>query len=162
MSINLEVISPAFVNNGFIPIKYTGLGENISPPLIFKNIIYNSKSIAIVMDDPDAPSRIFIHWVIWNIPSAFFTIPEGIPNEAVVYALGGAQQGRNDFGNLGYGGPLPPSGELHNYRIKVYVLDTFLPVNPGADILTLENAMNNHVIQFGILKGKFGHYTQPI
>jgi Raf kinase inhibitor-like YbhB/YbcL family protein len=159
MPTEIEVFSLAFVNNGFIPVKYTGQGENISPPLVIPNIAGNAKSFAIIMDDPDAPMGIFTHWLIWNIPAAFNIIPEGIPKEGVVYFFGNAQQGRNDFGELGYGGPMPPLGQVHTYRIKVYVLDTFLLVSPGSDKLTLESAMNGHIIQFGTLRGKYRQYT---
>ena len=152
---NLKVTSPAFADNGFIPVKYTGQGINVSPPLFIENISYGVKSIAIIMDDPDAPMRVFTHWLIWNIPSGITLIPEGIPNEAVVYSLGGALQGTNDFGKLGYGGPLPPAGQLHTYRIIVYALDSFLPAIAGIGKLALENEMIGHIVQSGILRGRF-------
>jgi Raf kinase inhibitor-like YbhB/YbcL family protein len=153
---NLEIISPAFRNGGVIPVKYTGKGEDISLPLIFGPIACNAVSIAIIMEDPDAPMGTFTHWLIWNIPAIFNIIPEGIPHEAVVFPLCCAFQGRNDFGRIGYGGPLPPPGPPHTYRIKVYVLDTFINIMPGADKLTLEEAMKGHLLQFGMLRGKFG------
>ncbi len=152
---NLEVISPAFADNGFIPVRFTGQGLNISPPLIIGNTSGNVKSIAIIMDDPDAPMGVFTHWLIWNIPAEISIIPEGIPNEAIVYSLGGALQGINDFGRLGYGGPLPPIGQLHTYRIKVYALDAFLPAIAGIGKLALENELTGHIVQFGILRGKY-------
>jgi Raf kinase inhibitor-like YbhB/YbcL family protein len=152
---NLKVTSPAFVDNGFIPVKFTGQGANISPPLIIENISGSVKLIAIIMDDPDAPTGVFTHWLIWNIPAGITMIPEGIPNEAVVYSLGGALQGTNDFGKLGYGGPLPPIGQLHTYRIKVYALDAFLPLIAGIGKLTLENGLIGHIVQFGIIRGKY-------
>lgn len=152
---NLKVISPAFVDNGFIPVKFTGQGVNISPPLIIENISGSVKSIAIIMDDPDAPTGVFTHWLIWNIPAGITMIPEGIPNEAVVYSLGGALQGTNDFGKLGYGGPLPPIGQLHTYRIKVFALNAFLPLIAGIGKLTLEIGMIGHIVQFGIIRGKY-------
>jgi Raf kinase inhibitor-like YbhB/YbcL family protein len=156
MQINLDVRSPAFRNDGFIPVKYTGKGKDISLPLTFGPIVCNAESVSIIMDDPDAPMGTFTHWLIWNIPAIFFIIPEGIPCEAVVFSLGYAFQGRNDFGRIGYEGPLPPPGPPHSYRIKVYILDTFLYVKPGADKTSLEEAMNGHILQFGILRGKFG------
>ncbi len=149
------MISPAFVDNGFIPVKFTGQGVNISPPLIIENISGSVKSIAIIMDDPDAPTGVFTHWLIWNIPAGITMIPEGIPNEAVVYSLGGALQGTNDFGKLGYGGPLPPIGQLHTYRIKVFALNAFLPLIAGIGKLTLEIGMIGHIVQFGIIRGKY-------
>lgn len=156
METNLHVISPAFGNDGFIPVEYTGKGRDISPPLMFGPVACNAESAAVIMDDPDAPMGTFTHWLLWNIPAAFNVIPEGLPREATVLSLGYAFQGRNHFGKIGYGGPLPPPGPPHTYRIKVYVLDTFLPVRPGADKPTLEAAMKGHILQFGILRGKFG------
>lgn len=157
MEANLVVTSSAFKNGGTIPIKYTGRGEDISVPLEFSNIVSSGKSIAIIMDDPDAPSLTpFVHWLIWDIPTTITKIPENVPNDSKIVSLGGAIQGKNGFGSVGYMGPNPPSG-MHTYRIKVYVLDCFLNLKEGSPRETLEREMKGHVIQSGLLEGKFSH-----
>lgn len=156
ISENLNVTSPAFENNGIIPVKYTGKGEDISPPLEFNTIAPDAATIAIIMDDPDAPGGTFTHWLIWNIPAGYKNIPAAIPREKVVAMLGGASQGLNGFGDIGYRGPLPPSG-THTYHIKVYVLDTVLNLEPGAGKSELQDMMKGHILQYGLLKGKFSH-----
>jgi hypothetical protein len=151
MEITLDVTSPAFKNGGNIPIKYTGRGDDISIPLEFNNVISDAKSIAIIMDDPDAPFGTFTHWLIWNIPITE-SIQENVPKNEKV--LNGAIQGKNGFGKIGYMGPNPPSG-THTYRIKVYVLDTLLDLDSNASKNTLESAIKDHILQYGLLEGKF-------
>lgn len=152
--VSFSVSSPAFKNGDSIPVKYTGRGEDVSIPLEFSNIDKSSKSIAIIMDDPDAPSGTFTHWLIWNIPSTITSIPENIPTDKVVSSLGDAIQGKNDFGRIGYKGPNPPSG-THTYRIKIYVLDSFLDLESNASKEDIENVMEGHILQSGLLEGKF-------
>jgi len=154
LEVNLEVKSSAFINGGRIPIKYTGIGEDISIPLKFGTIDTKGKSIVIIMDDPDAPFGTFTHWMIWNIPTSITSIPEGISHDLVVNTLDGAIQGKNDFGTIGYKGPNPPSG-THNYRIKVYVLDRLLEINNNISKKELESVMKDYIIQYGLLEGKF-------
>jgi Raf kinase inhibitor-like YbhB/YbcL family protein len=155
--VKFYVTSPAFKNGDYIPSKYTGHGEDISIPLEFNNIILTGKSIAIIMDDPDAPTAVpFVHWLIWNIPTSITKILENIPDDSEIASLGGAIQGENDFGNIGYGGPNPPSG-THTYRIKVYVLDCLIDLKRGSSKESLENAMKGHILQSDLLEGKFSH-----
>jgi Raf kinase inhibitor-like YbhB/YbcL family protein len=152
-----NVTSPAFKNGDSIPIKYTGKGIDVSIPLNLNNVSSLGKSIAIIMDDPDAPTPTpFVHWLIWNIPTTITMIPEGIPNDKEVAILNGAIQGKNDFGEIGYMGPNPPSG-THAYKIKVYVLDRLLDLKAGSSKASLENAMKGHIIQSTLLEGKFSH-----
>jgi Raf kinase inhibitor-like YbhB/YbcL family protein len=152
-----EVTSPAFKNGDNIPSKYTGNGEDISIPLEFNNVASLGKSIALIMDDPDAPTPSpFIHWLIWNIPANITKIPEGIPNSKEVSILNGAMQGKNDFGKIGYMGPNPPSG-IHTYKIKLYVLDSFLNLGWESSKEDIEKAMNSHILQYYLLEGKFSH-----
>ncbi len=153
MDNTLNITSSAFKNKDYIPSKYTGQGKDISIPLEFNNID-EGKSIAIIMDDPDAPFGTFTHWLIWNIPISTTKIPENISTDNVVSSLGGAIQGKNDFGKIGYKGPNPPSG-THNYKIKVYVLDIFLNLLAGSSKGALEGAINGHVLHTGLLEGKF-------
>jgi Raf kinase inhibitor-like YbhB/YbcL family protein len=108
---DLSVNSKAFENGGFIPTKYTGMGEEISPPLQIGNIDPGAKTIAIIVDDPDAPitPEPFIHWVIYNIPADVSEIHEDVPKDETVESLGGATQGVNGIGKIGYLGPKPPT-----------------------------------------------------
>lgn len=139
------------------PKKYTCDGVNVSPPIEIKGVSEKAKSIAIIMDDPDAPLGVFTHWVIWNIPANVSLIPEGVPTEPVVDEPISAVQGKNDFGKIGYGGPCPPPlGGAHKYRIKVYVLDAFLNLEPGATKAELENAMKGHILQYAVVTASYG------
>ncbi len=148
-------VKSVFGDGERIPTKYTCDGEDVSPPLTIEGLASNAKSIAIIVDDPDAPMGVFTHWVIWNIPPVS-RIPEGIPKKAVINEPIKAVQGINDFGEIGYGGPCPPPGKPHTYRFKVYVLDTTLDLKPGATKEELEKAMEGHVIQYGELRGVYG------
>ncbi|MDP4092900.1 MAG: YbhB/YbcL family Raf kinase inhibitor-like protein [Bacillota bacterium] len=154
--INLDLTSTAFDDGGMMPVKYTGRGENVSPSLTFGNIDTKAKTTAIIMDDLDHPLGMYNHWVIWNIPARFDSIPESIRRTPVVSELGNAVQGRSDYGGKHYyRGPLPPFG-THEYEFKVYVLDCNLdiPVNTGKK--KLQKAMEGHVLQYGVLRGKYG------
>lgn len=148
-------VKSVFEDGERIPTKYTCDGEDVSPPLTIEGLSANAKSIAIIVDDPDAPVRVFTHWVIWNIPPVLH-IPEGIPKKEVVSEPIEAVQGINDFGEIGYGGPCPPSGKPHTYHFKVYVLDTMLDLKPGATKEELEKAMEGHLLQYGELRGVYG------
>jgi len=139
-------ISTIFPNNGKIPSKYTCDGENISIPLEIIDIPEQAKTIAIIADDPDAPSGMWVHWVVWNIPvnGKSKTIAEGESS---------GTEGITDFGSKGYGGPCPPSGE-HRYFFKVYALDTELNLE-DATKSDLEKAMKDHIIQEAELIGTY-------
>ena len=147
-------IKSVFGNNEKIPKKYTCDGEDISPPLEISNVSEGAKSIAIIVDDPDAPFGTFTHWVIWNIPPTS-KIPEAIPKGKEISDPFTARQGKNDFGNYGYGGPCPPPGKPHRYFFKVYVLDVMLELKDGSKDELLK-AMEGHVIQYGELVGLYG------
>ena len=148
--VNIIVVSsPAFENYGSIPTKYTCDGLDISPPLNFSNIPENTKSLALVMYDPDAPLGTFYHWIIWNIPPNVTGFLEG---EEITYP-----QGINDFGVIGYRGPCPPSG-THHYHFKVYALDTTLNLENGATMEELDKALSGHVLAIGELVGIYGEY----
>ncbi len=134
----MRITSPAFAHNGGIPAKYTCDGGDASPPLMLENIPGTAKSLALIVDDPDAPAGTWVHWVVWNIPAAAGEIRENsFP--------AGASQGKNSWGRNSYGGPCPPSG-THRYFFKLYALDATL--NLGADTTKkgLEKAMEGHVI----------------
>lgn len=135
---NMKLSSPAFENEGVIPAEYTCDGKNISPPLIISDVPENAKSLALIMDDPDAPFGTFVHWLIWNIPPNTTNIPEG---GNISYP-----QGKNDFRKQGYGGPCPPFG-THRYFFKLYALDTLLDLEEGAKKKDLLKAMSGHIIE---------------
>jgi len=112
------------------------------------------KSIAITMEDIDTPIGVITHWLLWNIPSTINEIPENIPHTKIIDSLGGTYQGKGIFGKLGYLGPNPPSG-THRYIFKVYGLDTLLDLKPGSNKKALLKAIEGHIIQYGLLQGKF-------
>ncbi len=146
----MQLLSPAFENGGFIPPKYTCDGADISIPLIFKDVPADAQSIAIIMDDPDAPMGVFVHWVIYDIPASMEGLPEGIPNEPVLEY--GIKQGINDFRNIGYGGPCPPNG-AHRYFIKAYALDRVLGAEPGLTKHQLLQMIKPYIIDDAVLMG---------
>ena len=147
-----SISSGAFGEGGTIPVEYTCDGSDISPPLVFSGIPDGVKSIALIMDDPDAPGGTWVHWVIYNIPAGTQQLAEGIPGERTLND--GSRQGMMDFGSIGYGGPCPPSG-THRYFFKVYALDTVLDLQSGASKAQLENAMQGHVLAKAELMGKY-------
>ena len=153
---NLKVTSEAFEDGGIIPEKYTGRGEDVSPPIKIYSIASEAKSIAVIMDDIDHPLGVFNHWLIWNIPAAFDEIPEAIPKKEVVSSLGNAVQGKSAYGGKRYyRGPKPPFG-THKYVFKVYVLDSFLNLKNDTSKKELQESMEGKVLQYGTLTGEFG------
>ena len=140
----LEVRSTVFSQNGHIPGLYTCEGKNINPPIDISNIPEGTKTLAIIVEDPDAPSGVFDHWLAWNIR----------PNEAIAEATNPGISGTNSFGKTGYGGPCPPSG-THRYFFKVYALDTALELTVGSDKKALHKAMKGHILSEGELMGNY-------
>jgi Raf kinase inhibitor-like YbhB/YbcL family protein len=143
--------SNSFTEGGMIPQKFTCQGIDISPQLSWENIPAETKSIAIICDDPDAPGGIFVHWVIFNIPSKLKGLAESLPKERILST--GAKQGENDFGRIGYGGPCPPA--LHRYFFKIYALNAELKLEPGIEKNDLIRAMEGHILAQGQLMGKY-------
>lgn len=141
----LTIKSFAFKNNGFIPSQYTCDGSNISPDFMIDDIPANTKSLAIIMDDPDAPNGIFCHWVMWDIP----------PKKNIKENSSPGIQGRNSMHENKYIGPCPPNG-IHHYHFKVYALDTKLSsLSPNTDRKGLLDAMEGHIISSGDLIGLY-------
>ena len=135
---DLKISSPAFENNGRIPGRYTCTGKDVNPPLLIGNVPAKAKSIALIVDDPDAPAGTWVHWVVWNISPGTSDIGENsVPS--------GAKQGLNDFRVHEYRGPCPPSG-THRYFFKVYALDTVLDPGPDTTKSDMERAMKGHII----------------
>jgi Raf kinase inhibitor-like YbhB/YbcL family protein len=143
----LKLSSPAFKHNDSIPSKYTCDGADINPPLVIENAPLSAKSLALIVDDPDAPAGNWVHWVVWNIDPTTNEIRENtVPSRAL--------QGINDFRKHDYGGPCPPSG-THRYFFKIYALDMILSLGPKADKAELERAMKGHIIARGELIGLY-------
>ncbi len=154
---NLSITSSAFNNGGAMPAIHSQRGGNMSPPLTIEGIDPKAKTIAVIVDDPDIPIPFlsFTHWVVYNIPADTAQIPQNVASGEVISALSGASQGRNGFGRTAYVGPNPPFG-THVYRFKVYALDTVLDLKPGATRRQLQKAMEGHILQSGLLEGKYG------
>ncbi len=134
----MKLSSPAFQHNSMIPVKYTCDGIDTNPPLAIESVPAGTKSLALIVDDPDAPRGTWVHWVVWNIDPATRTISEGsLPR--------GAHEGMNDFGKHHFGGPCPPSG-THRYFFKLYALDSTLELKPDTTAGGLEAALREHVL----------------
>jgi len=142
----MELKSSAFEHGGMIPSAYTCDGRDVSPPLEVTDVPPGTASLALVMDDPDAPGGTFDHWIVWNIPPETRVFPEGTEPSGV--------QGRTDFGKLGYGGPCPPSG-VHRYMFRLYALDTKLDLPEGSRKADVLKAMQGHVLAEALLQGNY-------
>ena len=151
-AMELKIRSSAFQEGDMIPQKYTCDGADISPPLAWDAVPINTKSLALISDDPDAPVGIWVHWVIYNISPTIKELPENIPPSKTLE--NGAQQGTNDFRKIGYGGPCPPRG-IHRYYFKLYALDKVLDSEPGLTKAQLLKAMEGHVLAQGQLMGRY-------
>lgn len=140
----LSISSPAFQEEERIPSLYTCQGEDISPQLDWSGVPEDTRSLALIMDDPDAPSGIFTHWVIFNLPPDSQGLAQAVPS---VFRLdNGALQGRNDFDRIGYGGPCPPPGYPHRYRFTLYALDKQLELEVGSYKNQVVNAAKSHTL----------------
>lgn len=142
----MEINSPAFINGESIPKKYTCQGEDISPALFFDGIPKGTKSLALIVDDPDAPRGTFVHWIGWNIAPEEHSFEEGKPLPF---------EGKNSFGLKGYKGPCPPPGNSHRYFFKLYALDIRVDLPPGSAKDELEAVMKGHVLDHAELVGTY-------
>ena len=149
----MEIHSTAFSDRSPIPAQYTCDGTDISPPLRWTNPPPETRSFALLCDDPDAPAGTWVHWVIYDLPAATTSLSQGVhPRETVEH---GARQGKNDFRKIGYGGPCPPAGKPHRYFFKLYALDAGLDLEPGATKAQLEKAMRGHILEEAQLIGMY-------
>ena len=156
IAMNLEIRSPAFSNNGEIPSKYTCDGKDTSPAVAWSGLPEGTKSIALVVDDPDAPDpaaprMTWVHWVLYNIPPSATGLPEAVKSKDLP---GGTKEGLNDWKRTGYGGPCPPIGR-HRYFHKVYALDAVLPDLGKPTKNDLEKAMEGHILAKAELVGTY-------
>ena len=152
----LQLTSPAFSQGGSIPGKYTCEGQDISPPLAWAGAPPNTKSFALIVDDPDAPDpakpqRVYVHWVVYNIPATTASLSENASKKGMPK---GAVQGKNDWGKPEFGGPCPPIGR-HRYFHKLYALDTELAGLSSAAKTDLERAMKGHILASAELIGTY-------
>jgi Raf kinase inhibitor-like YbhB/YbcL family protein len=153
-SMPLEISSAAFSAGETIPKKFTCDGPDVSPQLKWNDLPAKTQSIALIMDDPDAPAGTWVHWVLYDLPANTRELPEGAAKQEQL--SGGARQGRNDFGKIGYGGPCPPPGKPHRYFFKLYALEAKLGLKAGATKDDVERAMKGHVLAQAELIGKYG------
>ena len=146
----LTLQSSVFSNEEEIPRKYGYKNDNVNPPLEINGVPKDAQSLALIMDDPDAQAavgKVWVHWVLWNIPPNTNEIAENsIPTNSI--------GGKTDFGEIGYGGPAPPDKE-HTYVFKLYALDTELDLEKGSSKADVENAMKNHIVAEAKLEGKY-------
>src|SRR6266702_64044 len=151
---DLELKSPAFRDGGAIPQNFTCDGGDTSPALTWNAPPAGTKSFALIVDDPDAPGTTWVHWVVFNLPAEARGLPEAVPRGEQI--KGGGSQGRNDFPQIGYGGPCPPPGKPHRYFFKLYALDTKLNLKVGATKADVERAMKGHILANAELIGRYG------
>lgn len=144
---SLELTSNAFTNGQSIPAKYSCTGRNISPALTWTEPPVGTQSFALIVDDPDAPTGTWVHWVLFNIPAEARSLQENTDTGAMSF-------GKNSWGDLGYGGPCPPSG-THRYYFKLYAIDSTINLLPGATKEQVLQEMQGHILAQGELMGTF-------
>lgn len=152
----MRITSPAFESDAPIPTEYTCDGEDTSPALRFEDIPPETGSLALIVDDPDAPAKVWVHWLLWGLPGDMTELPANIPAEGVVEELEGLRQGKNDFDRVGWGGPCPPHGHgTHHYRFTLYALDQHIDLDAGAGREALERRLEGRVLAEATLVGTF-------
>jgi Raf kinase inhibitor-like YbhB/YbcL family protein len=155
VALSLTLTSLAFGAGDVIPARFTADGPDLSPPLAWEKVPEGTRSIVLIVDDPDAPAGTWVHWVLAGIPPDRTSLPEGIDVAGHPKGLVGAVNGTNSFGRLGYGGPSPPRGPAHRYYFRLYALDSPLDVKPGVTKVALLAAMKGHVLAEGELMGRY-------
>lgn len=150
---SLKLTTGRFQNKGSIPDKYSKLGGNVSPELSWTGVPEGTVSLVLIMEDPDAPSGAFSHWLVYGIPPSATGLPEHLPQ--IPELPNGARQGLNGFGELGYGGPQPPTGS-HRYFFRLYALDTNTDMPAGLTRQELKGAIEGHLIEQSEWMGRYG------
>ncbi|MDE2172615.1 MAG: YbhB/YbcL family Raf kinase inhibitor-like protein [Patescibacteria group bacterium] len=153
----MTIYSQAFSEGGEIPVDYTCDGQGKSPALTFGNVPDGSKSLTLILEDPDAPQGTFTHWLVFNIPPDTVTVDEELPTTTPTFGL----PGRNSAGSESYVGPCPPNGQ-HRYYFTLYALDTTLPLEAGTTKEQVMAAMVGHVIAETRLMGCYGAERRKI
>jgi Raf kinase inhibitor-like YbhB/YbcL family protein len=159
-TVSISITSTAFREGGVIPKLHTGDGGDLSPPLRWESLPEGTKELALICDDPDAPTaEPWVHWVIYKIPADVKELPQGLPSGTRVERPLKVLQGRNSWSSgrtIGYRGPAPPPGHgVHHYHFRLYALDCELAVNPGIDKASLLKAMDGHILAQGELVGTY-------
>jgi Raf kinase inhibitor-like YbhB/YbcL family protein len=150
--VKMEIKSSAFKEGANIPWKYTCDSIDISPQLEWSQVPENTKTFALICDDPDTTMAAWVHWVLFNLPGNIPELPENVPKVEVL--KNGARQGKNDFGKIGYGGPCPPGG-THRYYFRIYALNKELDSESGITKKELLKAMEGHILCEGQLMGRY-------
>lgn len=148
-----QMTSTSFQHEKEIPAKYTCKGADVSPDLAWAGLPPGTQTLALIVDDPDAPDGTWVHWVIWNIPPTVHVLHEGFPKDAEMND--GTRQGKNDFGKAGYNGPCPPPGGPHRYFFHLFAVNAKLDLKPGASRADLDQALAGKVLSQTELMGKF-------
>lgn len=149
----MKIVSPAFAEGTPVPVEHTCEGSGSSPGFAWSEIPVDTRSLALVCDDPDAPRGTWVHWVLFNLPADAVELAPAVPPAPELPS--GARQGINDSGNVGYGGPCPPRGRRHRYFFRLYALDCTLNLAPGVKRPDLDQAMAGHVLADATLMGTF-------
>lgn len=150
-----QITTTAFRDGASIPKKFTCDGPDVSPALAWSDPPAGTKSLALIVDDPDAPAGTWVHWVVYDLPADARKLPEGVAKDRELSS--GALQGRNDFGKIGYNGPCPPRGSEHRYFFKLYALDSKTGLKAGATKGELERTMSRHVLAQAQFIGIYKH-----
>ncbi|MBP8985960.1 MAG: YbhB/YbcL family Raf kinase inhibitor-like protein [Syntrophobacterales bacterium] len=148
----MEITSPAFKSGGMIPQRYTCDGDDVSPPLEWRDAPKNTQAFALICDDPDAPMGTWVHWVVYDLPAHVTKLAEGLPADRQLE--NGGKHGTTSARSLGYHGPCPPSG-VHRYFFKLYALDGPTDLPPGATKERLLAAMKGHILAEAELMGRY-------
>jgi Raf kinase inhibitor-like YbhB/YbcL family protein len=153
----ITISSTAFVNGQAVPKKYSGEGQDVSPPLSWTGVPGETQQLTLIVDDPDAPiAEPWVHWVLYGLSPATTGLPEEIPAGSEIKSPVKAFQGKTSKGNFGYHGPMPPKGHgVHHYHFKIYALDAPLSLGAGVDKKKLLQAMSGHIIAQGELVGTY-------
>lgn len=147
----MKITSTAFSEGGTIPRRHTCDGEDAPPPLAWSDVPADAVTLALVVDDPDAPAGLWTHWTLWNLPATAEGLPGGVGAGGIP---GGGRQGANSWGNARWQGPCPPRG-THRYRFRLFALDATLSLPAGAVVESLEEAMGGHVLAEVTLVGRY-------
>lgn len=154
-TVGLSLTSEAFAADEAIPSRFTCDGDDISPPLAWEGVPDEARSFVMIVTDPDAPGGEFVHWLIYNIRSSVRELPESVEKSESPAAAGGGLQGRNDLGDLGYGGPCPPEGESHRYDFRLYALDSLIDVGPDPSRDDVLAAIEGRMLALTTLTGTY-------
>jgi Raf kinase inhibitor-like YbhB/YbcL family protein len=158
----MRLESPAFQEGGWIPQIHTGDGRDLSPPLMWSEVPEQVRSFVLILDDPDAPAGLWVHWVLFDIPADVHELPAGLPRSPILD--NGSRQGRcwgvTSFSRMGYHGPMPPPGPPHRYRLSLWALDRKLALPARATAAEVRTAIGKHALAETVLTGMYGR-AQP-